>query len=71
MSPGAAQRRVRHMKDLSGEAYLLTGLHPDGDDTISRLISALEQGIERTPDPEAARGVREVPARGGPGGGRH
>jgi hypothetical protein len=52
---GVDQRPVLFLHDLSGTAYLMTGLHPDGDDAVSRLISALEQAIERTSD-EGKRG---------------
>jgi hypothetical protein len=36
--------------DVSGSAYLMTGLHPDADDALSRLIQVLEQAAERTSD---------------------
>lgn len=42
---------VLRVKNLSGEAYLLTGLHPDGDDAVSQLVSALRQAADQTPDP--------------------
>jgi hypothetical protein len=38
------------VRDVSARAYLVTGLHPDGDDAISRLISAFEKAIEQTSD---------------------
>ncbi len=37
--------------DVSGEAYLLTGLHPSGDDAVSRLVDALRQAAEQVEDP--------------------
>jgi DNA-binding transcriptional regulator YhcF (GntR family) len=38
--------------EVTGEAYILTGLHPDGDDALERLISVLRQAAEQTSDPE-------------------
>ena len=38
--------------DVAGEAYLLTGLHPNGDEAISRLIDALRQAADQVDDPE-------------------
>lgn len=37
--------------DVSGEAYLLTGLHPSGDDAVSRLVDALRQAADQVDDP--------------------
>jgi biotin operon repressor len=37
--------------EISSQAYLLTGLHPNGDDAVSRLIDALEQAAEQATDP--------------------
>lgn len=38
-------------RNLSGDAYFLTGLHPDGDDAVSQLVSALRQAADHTSDP--------------------
>jgi hypothetical protein len=46
--------------DVSGEAYLLTGLHPDGDDAVSRLVDALRQAAERTSDAAEKSKLRQV-----------
>jgi DNA-binding transcriptional MocR family regulator len=46
--------------DISGSAYLLTGLHPDGDDAFSRLISALTQAAELTADPDEKSRIRRA-----------
>lgn len=35
---------------ISGAAYLLTGLHPDGDDLAVRLVDALRQAADQTAD---------------------
>lgn len=37
--------------EVSGEAYLLTGLHPSGDDALSSLVAALRQAADLEPDP--------------------
>lgn len=57
---GTMQRRVLHMTDLSGEAYLLTGLHPDGNDALEQLISALRQAADHTSDPEEKGRLRKA-----------
>lgn len=36
--------------DISGTAYLITGLHPDGEDALESLISALRQAAETSTD---------------------
>jgi hypothetical protein len=36
---------------VSGQAYLLTGLHPDGDDALDRLVSIVNQSADRAADP--------------------
>lgn len=48
---GVAQMPVLRLRNLSGQAYLLTGLHPDGDDAVSQLVSALRQAADQTSDP--------------------
>lgn len=47
-----------HFDDVSGEAYLLTGLHPDGDDLVTRLVQAAVQAAELTDDPEEKTRLR-------------
>lgn len=37
--------------DVTGAAYLATGLHPDGDDAVSQLVKALRQAADQTSDP--------------------
>jgi hypothetical protein len=53
--------------DVSGEAYLLTGLHPNGEDALTGLVEALQQAADQVDDPEersrlrrAAEAVRDV-----------
>jgi hypothetical protein len=46
--------------DVSGEAYLLTGLHPDGDDAIGGLVDALRQAADRVEDPEERGRLRKI-----------
>jgi hypothetical protein len=48
---GADQAAVLFFHAVAGDAYLLTGLHPDGDDAVSQLVSALMQAAEQNPDP--------------------
>jgi DNA-binding transcriptional MocR family regulator len=48
---GVDQRVVLRFHDLSGEAYLLTGLHPSGDDAVTTLVDALRQAADLTDDP--------------------
>ena len=48
------------VKDIAGSAYLVTGLHPDGDDALSRLISVLTQAAERTSDPDERSRLRRA-----------
>jgi hypothetical protein len=51
---------------VSGSAYLLTGLHPDGDDALSRLIDGLRQAADQTADDdERGRLRRAADALGG------
>jgi len=47
--------------EVSGQALLLTGLHPDGDDALSRLISALRQAAEQSSDDEERGRIRKRP----------
>lgn len=47
-------------KDVSGEAYLVTGLHPDGDDAISKLVDALRQAADQQSDPSEKSKLRAL-----------
>ncbi|HEY3547819.1 MAG TPA: hypothetical protein VGK17_17240 [Propionicimonas sp.] len=38
--------------DVSGDAYLVTGLHPDGADAVDRLVAAIHQAAELVDDPD-------------------
>lgn len=38
--------------NVAGEAYVLTGLHPNGDDAASRLVDAIRQAAELVDSPE-------------------
>lgn len=57
---GADQLPVIFFYDVSGEAYLMTGLHPDGQDALTRLVSALNQAAERSMDPDERSGLRRA-----------
>lgn len=46
--------------NVSGEAYLLTGLHPDGDDAVSQFASALRQAADHEADPEEKSRLRQL-----------
>jgi hypothetical protein len=46
--------------DISGEAYLVTGLHPNGDDAVSQLVSALRQAADQVADPEEKSKLRKL-----------
>lgn len=48
------------MHDVSGAAYLIPGLHPDGDDTLEQLASALRQAAEKTADPDEKGRLRKA-----------
>ena len=51
---------------VSGAAYLLTGLHPDGDDALSSLMSVLRQAADSSADDdERGRLRRAADALGG------
>ncbi|MGL4743945.1 MAG: hypothetical protein ACRCYX_15575 [Dermatophilaceae bacterium] len=51
---------VLALHHLSGEAYLLTGLHPDGDNAITQLINALRQVADQVTDPEEKSKLRRL-----------
>lgn len=57
---GAAEVEVLAFQDVSGQAYLLTGLHPDGDDAVTQLVSALRQAADRTRDPDEKSRLRAL-----------
>ena len=46
--------------DVAGAAYLMTGLHPDGDDAVSRLVDALRQAADQEPDEQQRSRLRAV-----------
>ena len=46
------QGQAVQFRDVSGEAYLLTGLHPRGEDAVDRLIDALLQAVGEVSAPE-------------------
>lgn len=49
-----------HVDDVAGAAYLLTGLHPDGDDAVSALVDALRQAADETADPDERSRLRRL-----------
>lgn len=57
---GALQAEVLRFKNLSGEAYLLTGLHPSGDDAVSALVDALRQAADQVEDPQEKSRLRTL-----------
>jgi len=57
---GSLGAAVRDFTNVSGQAYLITGLHPDGDDAISRLVSALRQAAEQTADEDERGRIRKA-----------
>ncbi len=57
---GTAEQRVLIFGDVSGEAYMLTGLHPNGDDAVSQLVSALRQAADEVADPEEKSRLRKL-----------
>lgn len=48
------------VNEVSGEAYLLTGLHPNGDDAVSQLVSSLRQAADEVSDPEEKSRLRKL-----------
>jgi DNA-binding transcriptional MocR family regulator len=57
---------VMAVTEVSGSAYLITGLHPDGDDALSRLVNGLRQAADQTADEdERGRLRRAADALGG------
>lgn len=48
------------VKSVDGRAYLLAGLHPDGDDVREGLVSVLEQRADIANDEEEASALRKT-----------
>lgn len=48
------------IREVSGAAYLITGLHPDGDDALSNLVQALQQAAEQADDDEERSRLRRA-----------
>lgn len=48
------------VRSITGKAYTLTGLHPDGDDVRERLVSLLEQLADKTADVEEASRIKQA-----------
>lgn len=48
---GSMAAEIETFDEVSGEAYFLTGLHPNGDDLVSALVSALRQAADQVADP--------------------
>lgn len=46
--------------DVSGEAYLVTGLHPDGNDALDALASMFRQAAEEASDPDEKSRLRKA-----------
>ena len=57
---GSAEASIIQFSDVSAEAYFLTGLHPSGDDALSRLVDTLRQAADQTPDPEEKSRLRKA-----------
>ena len=51
---------VVSISSVAGEAYFTTGLHPEGDDMVSQLMSALRQAAERSPDASEKTRLRKL-----------
>jgi hypothetical protein len=47
-------------EDVAGAAYLMTGLHPDTDDALSRLVVALQQAADQVSDEEERSRLRRA-----------
>jgi hypothetical protein len=62
----SATTGLEWVHEVSGSAYLVTGLHPDGDDVLSRLIDGLRQAADQVSDEdERGRLRRAADALGG------
>lgn len=53
-------RGPRYVHRLSGEAYLLTGLHPSGDDAVTAFVTALRQAADLVDDPAEKSRLRNL-----------
>lgn len=51
---------VVSISSVAGEACFTTGLHPEGDDMVSQLMSALRQAAERSPDASEKTRLRKL-----------
>jgi DNA-binding Lrp family transcriptional regulator len=51
---------IVRIMDISAEAYLLTGLHPAGDDALTGLIDALRQAADLEPDADEKSRLRRA-----------
>jgi hypothetical protein len=57
---GSMAAEIETFDEVSGDAYLITGLHPDGDDAVSRLVTALRQAADQVDDPDDKRRLRKL-----------
>jgi DNA-binding transcriptional MocR family regulator len=57
---GAWQAEILRFRNLSGEAYFLTGLHPSGDDAVAALVDALRQAADQVDDPQEKSRLRTL-----------
>lgn len=46
--------------DTTGEALVITGLHPSGEQMLDRLLSALQQVADENPDEETASAAQKT-----------
>lgn len=53
-----AEQTDADFSGISGEAYLMTGLHPSGDDALSSLVDALRQAADLEQDPDEKTRLR-------------
>jgi hypothetical protein len=51
---------IHGFSKVSGTAYVMTGLHPDGDDLVERLAVALDQAGDRTGDEDKRGRLRRA-----------
>lgn len=56
----AADMGPVRLAEVSGAAYLITGLHPDADDALSRLVQVLQQAAEQTGDEDERSRLRRA-----------
>ena len=47
-------------EDVAGSAYLITRLHPDGNDALGRLVETIRQAAEETADEEERGRLRRA-----------